>query len=236
MSIDTQIDPAEGVGSKRRRISPSARSIMIAYGVTAVIFIAATLRSPEFAFAKTTPLLLTTAAIIGIASIGQTFVILGGGLDLSVPWIMTGSAIVIARLANLNSERLIWLIPITLVVAGLIGWISGTVIARLKVSPIIMTLGMAGVVEGGIKFYTQGKGSPSAPAALKTLAQNVIGPFTWITIIWFVLAVIATVILAKTSYGRGLYATGTNSVVSRFSGVRTDRVTTSTYRKNKCSN
>jgi ribose transport system permease protein len=202
---------------------------MIAYGVTAVIFIAATLRSPEFAFAKTTPLLLTTAAIIGIASIGQTFVILGGGLDLSVPWIMTGSAIVIARLANLNSERLIWLIPITLVVAGLIGWISGTVIARLKVSPIIMTLGMAGVVEGGIKFYTQGKGSPSAPAALKTLAQNVIGPFTWITIIWVVLAVIATVILAKTSYGRGLYATGTNSVVSRFSGVRTDRVTTSTY-------
>lgn len=229
MSIETQVDPTQGVGTKRRRLSPSTRSLLIAYGMTAVIFIAATLRSPDFAFAKTTPLLLTTAAIIGIASIGQTFVILGGGLDLSVPWIMTGSAVLIARFANLHSERLIWLIPITLVVAALIGWISGTVISRLKVSPIIMTLGMAGVVEGGVKFITQGKGSPSSPPALKTLAQNAIGPFTWITLIWILLAIIVTIVLAKTTYGRSLYATGTNSVVSRFSGVRTERMTTSTY-------
>jgi ribose transport system permease protein len=210
-------------------LKSDARPVVVSYLVAAAIFVAASLLAENFATSNNISTLLLQASFIGVAALGQTFVLLGGGLDLSVPWVMTGSAILICRLTEGSNDGLWWAVLLALALAALVGIVNGVGVARLKVSPIVMTLGISGVIQGAVLLYTQGRGSPGAPPAVVDLAKNGIGPFTYTTILWIVLAVIATIVLSKSSYGRRLYATGANPVVARLSGISTPWITISTY-------
>ncbi len=224
--MSTTKAPSRGLG---RLFKGEARPVAVAYLVSMGVFVAATLISSNFASSNNISTLLLQASFIGIAALGQTFVILGGGLDLSVPWVMTAAAIIVSRVTDGTDNGLIWAIPLILLMALVVGLINGIGVTKFKVSPIIMTLGMSGIIQGAVLVYTNGTGSPESPPALVWLEKNGIGPFTYTTIIWLVMAVVASIVLMRTSYGRKLYATGSNATVARLSGIRTSNVTIITY-------
>jgi ribose transport system permease protein len=209
--------------------SPDRRSLVFAYGTAALLFIIATISSSGFASSSNVAAVLTTASFIGIAAIGQTFVILGGGIDLSVPWVITFTAIAVSRLTNGSDSDLPWAMLVILGGALVLGLVNGIGVAYLRINPIIMTLGAGGVLQGLLLLYTGGTGSPDAPAFLGDLSGVTHGFIRWSVIIWIVLAVLATIVLSRTSFGRQLYAVGASATVARFSGIAAERVTVATY-------
>lgn len=209
--------------------SDRVRPVLLAYVVALVLFGVTVALSPAILESQNISVLLLGAAFIGIAALGQTFVVIGAGIDLSVPWTMTMAAIVCARLTNGDDGALIWVLPVVLLIAAAAGLLNGIGVAYVGVSPIVMTLGVSGLVQGGVLLYTQGTGSPGTPQLLIDLSVNSFGPFRWAIWIWIVLAVIGAVVLGRSVFGRQLYAVGTNSVVTEFSGIRVRPILVATY-------
>jgi ribose transport system permease protein len=211
-----------------RRLAAN-RSILFAYAGAAVLFAVTSAFSSGFASANHVRILLIQASFIGIVALGQSFVILGGGIDLSVPWTLNGAAILVTLFAHGSDGPLWWAIPLVLGLGGAVGLVNGLGIALLGVSPIIMTLGMNVILSGALLLYTNGSPTSAAPATIETLATGRIGPIPYDTLLWIGLAAAATVVLTWTALGRHLYALGTNRTVARFSGIATSRVTVITY-------
>lgn len=205
------------------------RNILLAYGGALVLFAATSAFSPGFASTNHVRVLLVQASFIGIVALGQSFVILGGGIDLSVPWTLNGSAILLTLFANGSNAPLLWAIPLLLALGALVGLCNGLGVAALGISPIIMTLGMNVILSGGLLVYTNGSPTAGAPSHVEYLATGRVGPIPVNTLIWLGIAALATVLLTWTAFGRQLYALGTNRTVAQFSGIAISRVTVITY-------
>lgn len=211
-----------------RRLA-SNRSILFAYTGAIALFVLTSAFSSGFASANHVRILLIQASFIGIVALGQTFVILGGGIDLSVPWTLNGAAILVTLFAEGRNGPLWWAIPLVLVLGALVGLLNGLGIALLNVSPIIMTLGMNVILSGALLLYTNGSPTAAAPPAIQSLATGRIGPVPYDTLLWAGLTIAATGVLTWTALGRHLYAVGTNRTVAQFSGIAISRVTVITY-------
>jgi ribose transport system permease protein len=101
--------------------------------------------------------------------------------------------------------------------------------SALRVSPIIMTLGMYAILEGGLLVFTHGGASKRSPHAIVSLATGRWGPFPILLVLWIVLGAAALFALSRTVFGRQLYAVGNNAEVAELSGVHVKRVTVLTY-------
>lgn len=168
--------------------------------------------------------LVSLSAFLGIAAIGETIVMLTGGIDLSIAWTITASSIVFTGVTQGDPSRL-WLgIAAALATALAAGFINGVGVAKLKISPIVMTLGMNNVMQGFTLIYSQGTPSGTATEGIKTIATGWIGPIPIIVLVWFALAAVVSVGLHATRGGRYLYSVGENPVVSNLSGVNNDRI------------
>ena len=205
------------------------RSIVLAYAGAIVLFAVTSIFSHGFASASHVRVLLIQASFIGIVALGQTFVILGGGIDLSVPWTLNGAAILMTLFANGHDGPLLWAVPLLLLFGACVGLVNGLGIAVLGISPIIMTLGVNVILSGALLVYTNGSPTASAPHAIEVLATGRVGPIPVDTLVWLGLVAAATVVLTWTAFGRQLYALGTSRRVAQFSGIATSRVTVITY-------
>jgi ribose transport system permease protein len=203
--------------------------IVLAYAGAIALFAVTSIFSHGFASASHIRVLLIQASFIGIVALGQTFVILGGGIDLSVPWVLNGAAILMTLFADGKNGPLVWAIPLLLAFGAFIGLVNGVGIAALGISPIIMTLGVNVILSGALLVYTNGSPTASAPPLVGTLATGRAGPIPINTLIWLGLAAAATLVLTFTPFGRQLYALGTSRRVAEFSGIATARVTITTY-------
>jgi ribose transport system permease protein len=203
--------------------------IAVAYVLALVLFAFAAIVSPGFASSNNIGTLLIQASFIAIVAIGQTFVIISGGIDLSVPAVLTGSAVLLMRLGDGQDSNLVWVLPLLLVLAVAIGLLNGLGVAVLGVSPIIMTLGLQGIVQGALLIYTQGEASGGLPPAIEWLATERLGPIPVEALLWLALGLAAAFLLSRTTYGRRLYAIGTSSTVAELSGVDVRRTTIVAY-------
>lgn len=211
-----------------RRLAAN-RNILLAYVGALVLFGVTSAFSPGFASENHIRILLIQASFIGIVALGQSFVILGGGIDLSVPWTLNGAAILMTLFAEGQNGPLAWAIPLVIGLGACVGLVNGLGIAALGINPIIMTLGMNVILSGALLLYTNGAPTAAAPPFVEYLATGRLGPVPVDTIIWGGLAALATIILTWTAFGRYLYALGTNRTVAQFSGIAISRVTISTY-------
>jgi ribose transport system permease protein len=205
------------------------RNVLLAYAGALVLFGVTSAFSHGFASENHIRILLIQASFIGIVALGQSFVILGGGIDLSVPWTLNGAAILMTLFADGKNGPLVWVIPLLLAFGALVGLVNGLGIAVLGVSPIIMTLGMNVILSGALLLYTNGSPTAGAPPLVQRLATGRWGPVPINTVIWIGLALVATLVLTWTAFGRHLYALGTNRTVAQFSGIAITRVTVITY-------
>jgi ribose transport system permease protein len=176
--------------------------------------------------------ILRITAFLGIVSAGQTLVVLSGGegIDLSVGSTVTLSAVLAYRLLNGND---VLVLPVAFAVIGvgfLVGLINGIGIVLLRIPPLVMTLGMTGVVSGSIQVITGGMPSGACAPLLQRLvtAPSLFG-IPGVAVLWLVLGLVMSFLLGHTAYGKALYATGANPIVAALSGVRTGRIRVVTY-------
>jgi ribose transport system permease protein len=205
------------------------RAILLAYLGMIVLLLFTSLVAPGFLAPSHLRSTAVLAAFIGIVALGQTFVIIGGGIDLSVPWVLNAAAVLMTLAAAGQDAPLLWVAPLILAAGALVGAVNGLGVAFFGVPPIIMTLAVNVILQGGILVYTGGAPTATAPPAVQFLAVGRIAGIPVVLLIWTGLAIMASVLLSKTAFGRQLYAVGTSPTVAEFSGVPTFRTTVLAY-------
>jgi ribose transport system permease protein len=199
-------------------------SIVLAFVLAGVLFVAGTIQTTGFASYEHTRTVLITASFVGLVGVGQTLCMLTGGIDLSIPSNLAGAAVLTAFLANGSSGGLIWIVPMVIGLGMVVGLINGLGIAYAGVPPIIMTLGMNSAIQGLLLIYTNGGLASAAPPSLVNFVDgNTLGLSTML-LIWIGVAIVASVLLSLTAFGRKLYAVGTNARAALLAGVRVRRV------------
>ncbi len=205
------------------------RAIVLAYLAVLALLAVTSLFSPGFLSPGHLRSIAVLAAFIGIVALGQTFVIIGGGIDLSVPWVLNSAAVLVTLVANGQNGPLLWAMPLLLAAGAAVGLVNGVGIALFGVPPIIMTLAVNVILQGAILVYTGGSPPAMSPDFIQFLAVGRIWSVPVILLIWIFLALIASVILSKTAFGRHLYALGTSATVAEFSGLPTLRTAVLAY-------
>lgn len=163
--------------------------------------------------------LVVLSCFLAILALGQGTVILTGGLDLSLPWTIALSGILLAGITNGADVPAIWAIPGVLILGALIGLFNGMGVVLLGLPPIVVTLATNGILEGLALVYCNGTPGGFAPPALHWLMTGrLLGPtpIVWLMVL-FVIA--STLLLGRTTFGRRVYAVGNNAKVAYLSGV-----------------
>jgi ribose transport system permease protein len=187
---------------------------------------------PGFANVDQAINIVRLAAFLGIIAAGQTLVIISGGegIDLSVGAVVTLGAIIVFRIVDGENSMVIPALGATLAVGAAIGLVNGLGITAIGIPPLVMTLGMAGVVQGIILVVTQGEliGGP-APIMSTLISKPLVFEVPGVAIIWILVGLIMWTVLERTAYGKQLFGVGVNRVTSRLSGVRVPLVVVATY-------
>lgn len=173
---------------------------------------------------------LRIASINGLLAIGMTFVVLTGGIDLSVGAVMGCAGMYSAYFAQ-NSMGKPWIMAVAIGVAMglLIGIFNGVCISYLKVPAFVGTLGSMSIAQGLTFLITKAKPIPGLSDGFKKIGGGSIGPIPIPIIIMAVVLIICFTLLYKTKYGRYVYAVGGNLNAAHVSGINTKRVICSVY-------
>jgi len=178
--------------------------------------------------------ILRLAVFLGVIAAGQTLVIISGseGIDLSAGSVVTLTAILTYILVNGADERVPLALLVVLAVGALIGFVNGVGITFLKISPFVMTLGMAGVVTGAIIVLTHGTVSGKIAPIMTRLIARPLSPSLQIPnaiIIWILFGMLMWLLLERTTFGRNLFAIGVNRITAKLSGVNVTGMNLLTY-------
>jgi ribose transport system permease protein len=176
--------------------------------------------------------IIRLAVFLGVVAAGQTLVIISGGegIDLSAGAVVTLAAIVTYSIASGHNENVLLALPAALIVGALIGLLNGLGVTFLKIAPLVMTLGMAGVVTGLIIVITQGSVNGAvAPIMTQIIARPVVLGIPGAIPIWILVGVGMGLLLQRTTFGKQLFAIGTNRITARLSGVNVAGMAVGTY-------
>jgi ribose/xylose/arabinose/galactoside ABC-type transport system permease subunit len=195
----------------------------------AVLVVVAALASPNFLRPENVFNVLRQSSSLGIIAIGQTFVILTGGIDLSVGSQISLFAVLAAYIMNRQASMIVPALVACVGLGAVFGLINGLLITKRRVAPFIATLGMSIVITGGQLVWTNGAPKGDMPDLIRFLGRGGIGPIPAALVVFAILACAATFVLRRTAFGRRVYAVGGNVEAARLSGVNTDRVIISVY-------
>lgn len=177
--------------------------------------------------------ILVLASLLALAAMGQTLVVILGGMDLAVAgYILFG-----AMIASNATSRLGWptwfALLVTVAVCGGIGAMVGWLCHWLRVQPLVLTLGVGAILAGGSMFIANGDYNGQPPEDLRSLAQltgTTFGlPIPPIIVIVLVLGIIIWLFLTRTATGRELYATGVNPRAAALTRVNTGAIWTGVF-------
>ena len=173
--------------------------------------------------------LLVLSCFLSILALGQGAVILTGGLDLSLPWCIALSGVLMTGLVAGQDAALWTALPIVLGVAAVIGLLNGLGVMALGLSPIVVTLAMNGFLQGAALLWSGGTPAGFAPPSLRWLMTGKVAGITPVIFLLAIFVTFAVLLLGKTGFGRRVYAVGNSELAARLSGVRTGRVIVSVY-------
>ena len=195
-----------------------------------LIFILASFRYPLLPTWTNIYNLLRQNSMIGLIAVAMTMVVLTGGIDLSVGAICSMISVITAYLSFTENPFIIIFIPI--LIGTLFGFLNGFVIAKMRVAPIIASLGIQLIARGISLIMTNDEtmhisGTPKK--WLPKIAKISVGPLPLIFLIFLLFALIFIYILKFTKFGRQIYAVGGNEDAARMMGIRVDRVKIAVY-------
>jgi len=194
-----------------------------------LLLLVAAIISPVFYRPANVFSVLEQASALGIVSIGQTFVILAGGIDFSVAATMATVNVVAASQMLGRNEMVIPVSLLCLALGGCVGLTNSALITRLKIPPFVATLGMMIVIRGARFLYTKGAPYGSIPPHLRFMGTGEIGSLPVAVIVFALFSAVAIFVLRKTALGRKIYAVGGNPIAAYLSGTRVHRVVTVAY-------
>ena len=220
--------PSEGGGLG---IPPGLRryaSLLIVYGLILALGVYASLLSPNFLTERNIFNVLRTAAFLGTVAIGETFVIISGGIDLSVGSVVKLSVLMSAILMNGKPENIAVAVAATLAMGAVAGLINGLLITKVRIAPFIVTLGVYSILRGVAYTVTTKPVGRAAPGFLR-LYDLKLGAVPLLVIFLALLLLVGIFVLRRMTFGRYIYAIGGNEQVARLSGIRVDRVKIGVY-------
>jgi len=163
-------------------------------------------------------------SMLGIASVGFAFVLLLGGIDLSVGSNITLVNVVCGWMMVTMGVDPVLAVTLTVAIATLIGFINGWIIANIDMPPLIVTLAMMIIIEGVAFLISKGLPIYGFPASFAYIGQGYIGPIPVPVVIMIVVMAVGAFILNKTYFGRYFYAVGGNEEAAKLSGIKVKNV------------
>ena len=211
------------------RADGPAHTVYLVYGLALLIYLVTAVKSPAFFNGGKLESVFVLASVLGVLALSQQLVLILGGVDLSLPWTMNMGAVLIAYFPHHGALQSIGGLAATLGCGLAVGLLNGFGVAVVGISPIIMTLGMNGLVEGLVQVLTNGQGFLTAPSWVRTLGSGSTLSVPNILIAWGVVAVVAVVMLGRSTVGARLYATGSGRTAALFAGLRVRRIIITAY-------
>ena len=182
---------------------------------------------------------LRSIAIFAVAPVllglGQTLVIISGGIDLSVAFTMGLASVLAAEVANAVGARLgaaagcVAAVIVACAASTIPGWINGQLVAKLRVPPFIGTLGMYGVARGAAYLFSGGGTVPVDNAVLSFLGNGRVAGIPVVVLVALAAVLVVYYVLAHSPFGQYTYAVGGNRQAATRAGVGVDRLTVRLY-------
>ena len=190
------------------------------------------LQSPRFLTGANLSLVLSQVVVVGVLSVGQTLVILTGGIDLACGMIMALGSVAMSMLAVKQGWHPAMAIAGGVGVSTMAGLLNGLLVTRVKLPPFIVTLGTMNIAFAVTQLVSRAQTFTDLPPLLTWLGTSVrVGsvPIAYGALGMLVLYAFAFVLLRETAWGRHVYAVGDNREAARLAGINTDRVLLSVY-------
>jgi ribose transport system permease protein len=201
----------------------SAPVWLVFAGVFAVAWLLVELDGGDFMTVSNLQNMAVRSVALGLVAVGQTIVLIGGSLDLSVAYTVGVTAVAASFIMQGDPDRMVLGVLVTLALGVVIGLVNGLVITGLKVNAFIATLGTSLVISGILNaLFINFTGS--VPRAFQGLGYNAVGPVPVSVILLLAVVGAAWWVLRHTRFGYHLYAVGGSEEAARLSGVRSARV------------
>ncbi len=226
----SSIDSAAEQKIRNRKKIPTTVILFIILAVMIIVF---AVLSADFYSLYNITSMLTNIAFMGIIAATLTYILITGGLDISIGGNIALTSCIVAAVFNLEKHPDMWLVMfIGLAVGAVIGAFNGLLITRLDLNPIITTLGTMAMARGGAYVISKGRSilvmEPVTGfigrGEIWTSPENMIS-IPYLPVVWFALVyIVLALILAKTKFGRKVYCLGANQEAARLSGIKVNRV------------
>ena len=203
------------------------KKTIVAFLLIIFLFILGEIIVSDFLSVGQILLTIKLSSFIALFALCQMIVIAAGGagLDLSVGFIATLTAILTATIMDGKNENLLTAILVAMVIGAVVGSLNGALVAYVKLPPLVVTMAMASIIQGVINVYTAGENITGKPSPiLQSLASQSTGIFPNILFVLIVVAVIVMILLYKTRWGLKLFGVGTNERTAYLSGVNVKAV------------
>lgn len=212
-----------------RRSNSLNRSIVLAFAVACMLFLIGGTLSPGFTVWSNVTRILVLSSFLGIAAGGETIVILTGGIDLSVPALMTGGALLSSNLIANNAHPLWLALAIALGSMAVAGAVNGLGVVYVGIPPMVMTLGMNTLLLGAELIYEYGQPFGSASPVVSRIVRGGWGPVSSDLLLWMGISIVLIIVMSRSVFGKRVYAVGTDILTSYYSGVNIQSSIISVY-------
>lgn len=219
----------DGVRFPRRRLrSLLTNRPLLTSLIVAAVWIVAGIAKPGFGSYGHLRYLLELASVIGLVATGQTFVVIAGGIDLSVGAIVTVSAVGVPLVAFGDPTGITSTLIILAAATG-IGLLNGLGVTFLRVHPMIMTLAMATFLQGVLILVAGGSAVSAQNPLLHWFGNARPAGIPAGVLLWVVVSATALIVLHATPFGARIYALGANPLAAALSGINTHTTTMAVY-------
>ena len=203
-------------GTEMRKYAPQ----MILLGLVILFYII----SPNFLTTRNIIILIRQVSFAAISAVGVGFVMISGGIDLSIGSQIVMTNVVLAIMLAYWNLPMSVAIPLTLLLGTVLGTINGLLSITLNVHPLIITLGTASIYKGLGYIFAQSRNIMGFPDAFRWFGQGFIGPIPVPIVVMIIVALIGAFVLNKTYFGRFVFALGGNEEAARLAGVNIKRM------------
>ena len=231
--IDKAVVPSPTTGEPVRLLSGGwFAGVALRYSMVIVMLLVImyfSYRSARFSTPENLLTILVAAAPFALIALGQTLVVLTGGIDLSVGSVIAVSAMASAATAKANPGQ-VWMTVLVAMVVGLaVGSVNGILVSRINVPPFIATLGT--LTAGSGLAYVIGGGAPinGLPAEFGSIANTKIMGLQIPVLVMIIGIVVLAVVMKRTTYGMRVYAVGGNRSAAEIAGINAKNVLFSVY-------
>jgi len=201
---------------------------IVAYLILAALVVMASLTSDVFLTSRNIHNLMRQAVALGIVSIGQTLILISGGIDLSVGSVISLTSCLATGTIMGQGTMVFPAVALVIGVGLFIGFCNGIIVVKTHVSPLIVTLSMMSIIQGVVFVYTKGP-IGELPPWCDFVAWGMVGFIPFPILILAAIAAIGIIVQKHTRFGRYLFAIGGNEEVARLSGIKADKIKISNY-------